>query len=97
MPTWWPSTSAPSLSLTSRIRSAMSASGALSTAASSADPGGTTTRSGLPTTFIPACASPAANAWAAAREGSADRSNPSCSRPPSTISAVIGLTMSSGT
>ena len=38
-PTWWPTTSAPSLSLTSRIRSAMSASGALSTAASSARPG----------------------------------------------------------
>ena len=96
-PTWWATTSAPSLSLTSMIRSAISDSGALSTEASSSVPGGTTTRCGSPTTFRPAAARADARTCAAARDGSSERDSRSGAMPLSTISAVIGLTMSSGT
>ena len=96
-PTWWPTTSAPSLSLTSRIRSATCDSGALSTEASSSAPAGATTRCGCPSTRSPAARRPSAKTWAAASDGSSDLRSLSGSSPPSTMSEVIGLTMSSGT
>ena len=89
-PTWWASTSAASLSLTSRTRSTISRTGALVTAAISRPLPPAMPYVGSPTTSMPAATSAAANTCAAYSDGSSTRRELSGSRPWSTHSAVIG-------
>ena len=96
-PTWWPTTSAPSLSLTSRIRSAISDSGALSTEASSSVAGGTTTRCGAPDHLQAGGGEGGGEGLGGGQGRVVGAGLPSGAIPLSTMSAVIGLTMSSGT
>ena len=94
-PMWWASTSAASLSLTSRTRSTISRTGALVTAAISRPLPPAMPYVGSPTTSMPAATSAATNICAAYSDGSSTRSKPTGSRPSSTQSAVIGETTSS--
>ena len=95
LPTWWDSTSAPSLSLTSSTRATISRTGADSTEASSRPPAATPW-AGVPTTSMPWATSAAAKVCAAYSDGSSTRPEPAAGRPSSTHRAVIGETTCSG-
>ena len=95
-PVWWPSTSAPSLSLTCSTRSTMSASGRLVTRATSRAVGGRGALRDVPVTSMPSCRGTPRTARPRSRRGRAR----GCRRvrcPRSAHSAVIGETSASGT
>ena len=94
-PTWCESTSAPSLSLTSRTRATISRSGADCTDASSRPPAATPWV-GTPTTVMPWETRAAAKVCAAYSDGSSTRPEPTAGRPSSTQSAVTRETTCSG-
>src|SRR5215217_7634165 len=92
---WWPSTSAALLSETASVRSTISPTGALSTAAISTSVDPLTDGCGAPFVLTPWRASAEAKAAAAARDGSATY-RPSAPLPSSVHSAVIGGATSCG-
>ena len=89
-PTWWASTSAPSLSLYCSTCSTMSATGRLVTCATAGAPAGAVRSLGVPTTRTPSLPRYDANVAAADAAGSATRPGPSGFSPSSAHSAVIG-------